>query len=73
MKYLSISKCEHGAWMVSVDDEGGGTRLTPIKCCGRWVESARIPMSAQQLRDAAIEMECNADQLDNEEESCDAQ
>ena len=67
MRYMSISKCEHGTWMVSLDDDGGGTRLTPKTCCGRWVELANINMTAQQLRDAATELECVADEMDREE------
>lgn len=67
MRYLSICKCpEHGTWMLSVDDEGGGTRITSSKCCGRWDVVKRFPMTAKQLREAAAELECNADQLEQE-------
>jgi len=34
---LSINRCPtHGFISVSIDDEAGGTRITPGKCCGRW-------------------------------------
>lgn len=33
---LTINRCPHGTYAISVDDDGGGTRVTPSKCCGRW-------------------------------------
>jgi len=32
--------------MIAIDDETGGTRLTPSKCCGQWDEVKRFPMTA---------------------------
>ena len=67
MRYLTINRCPtHEVYSVSIDDEGGGTRLTPGKCCGRWIEIGRWPMTAARLREIANEIECNADQLEHE-------
>lgn len=69
MRYLTINRCpQHGAYMISIDTDTGGTRLTEDKCCGRWHEIKRLPMSAKRLRDAAVEMECHADQMEQEGE-----
>ena len=65
MRYLTISKCPtHDFWAVSIDDEGCGTRLTPAKCCGHWEVVKQFKMTAQQLRDAVIELECAAEQME---------
>lgn len=46
---LSICRCPtHGYWSVSIDDESGGTRLTPSKCCGRWSIVKSWRLSAQE-------------------------
>jgi hypothetical protein len=35
---LAINRCPvHRDYMsISIDDENGGTRVTPDKCCGQW-------------------------------------
>ena len=36
-KYIAINKCpKHGYYMISVEDDNGGFRLTGSKCCGSW-------------------------------------
>lgn len=66
---FTISKCPHDVYLISIDDEsGGGISLTANKCCGRWEVIYEFPMTAKALRDAATELECNADQLEREED-----
>lgn len=51
MKRLSILRCpQHGYYAVSIDEEGGGTRITPIKCCGSWREIKSWPLSSAQWK-----------------------
>ena len=68
MRSLTICKCPHGIWSVSVDADHSGTRLTPSKHCGRWDTVKSWPMTADQLREMANELECQADQLEHETE-----
>lgn len=65
--YLSILKCEtHDYWAIAVErEDGGGTRLTPAKCCGSWGTVKRLRMTPAQLREAANELECCAEQEEN--------
>lgn len=37
-------RCPHGVLAVSLDDEIGGHRLTPSKCCGSWTTVERWPV-----------------------------
>lgn len=63
--FLSIDKCPaHGFYAISLDDDSGGHRLTPSKCCGRWERVKAWKMDAKQLRDIAIEIECSAERLE---------
>lgn len=66
--YLTICRCPiHGLYSISIDDdEKGGLQLTPDKCCGRWESLTKWSMTSAQLRSIAMELECNADQLDHE-------
>jgi hypothetical protein len=50
---LTINKCNHGTFAISLDDENGGTRLTPSKCCGSWKEVQAWELSAEDCRDFA--------------------
>lgn len=56
MKRLTIDRCRtHGYFAVAVDDEdGGGTRLTPTKCCGSWKTIHSWPLD-KNLAEAMIE------------------
>lgn len=48
MKFLSINRCpiHKNFWSVSIDDnDGGGVRLTPSKCCGQWKTENMFKMS----------------------------
>ena len=65
MRYLTIDKCPHGTYSVSLMDDDGGVRLTPSKCCGRWDEIKRWSMTPKQLREMANELQCQADQQEN--------
>lgn len=64
---LVISRCtRHGYHMVSVENEAGGTRVTPDKCCGGWNTVRDWALSARdwrdlerQAREAAEELEAN--------------
>lgn len=55
MQYaLVLNLCPHGVESISLDDSnGGGTRLTAAKCCGRWTVATEFPMSVAALREAA--------------------
>lgn len=65
-KYLCIDRCPAhlGSWGISVMDDKGGTRLTPVKCCGRWDTVRRWKMSAEELRRAASSLIEAADELE---------
>lgn len=75
--YLTLNECrEHKVQSISMDehdDDGGGTgvRLTDDKCCGRWTETKRWPMSIASLRRIADECESGIDTLEEEEETRD--
>ena len=54
MRKLTIMQCrKHDFWAISVDDDGGGTRITPGKCCGSWKDLKSWAMSASDFREAA--------------------
>lgn len=64
---LTIDKCPlHGVYAISLDDEGASVRLTPDKCCGRWERHKAWPISARAMREMAEELECQADQMEQE-------
>lgn len=54
---LAINRCpDHGTYSVSIDAGSGGTRVTPSKCCGRWVvvkEWALSPADWEELQQLA--------------------
>lgn len=51
---LSIDRCPlHGYWAVCVDDENGGIRVTPSKCCGQWDRQKAWDLSADDWRKLA--------------------
>ena len=54
-EYLTITRCPlHGYYAVIIDSpNGGGTRLTPSKCCGRWADLKKFRMSARDWREMA--------------------
>lgn len=65
MKELSIDRCpEHGFWAVCVDDEGGGVRVTPSKCCGRWDRVKAWKLSASEWREIAEQATIAADECE---------
>jgi hypothetical protein len=68
-KYLTINQCpQHKDFMsVSIDDEDGGYRLTPSKCCGRWVTIKKWKMTAKDLREIAERFMEAAEELDKSE------
>lgn len=46
---LAINRCpEHGFHSVSIDEGSGGSRVTPSKCCGRWVVVSAWALSARE-------------------------
>lgn len=53
-RYLTVARCPTHGWMaVSIDDDGGGVRVTPGKCCGRWDTVKRWSLSAREWRELA--------------------
>ncbi len=68
-QFLTIGKCPHDNWMISVDDDNHhGVRLTPRQCCRQWHEVVRFQMSARDLREAAEQLSNAAAELDGEME-----
>jgi hypothetical protein len=65
MKTLSLDKCPHGMFAISLNSEHSGTRLTPNKCCGRWDEVKSWKLTSTQLREIANEFTCAADDEDD--------
>lgn len=57
MMTLQINKCpEHPEFLsISIDDEGGGTRIAGSKCCGRWVTVRKWSIT-EQMAEEAIEL-----------------
>jgi len=54
---LCIDKClRHGYWAVSIEDDGIGTRLTPIKCCGSWTTVKSWNVDPQKLVESIQEL-----------------
>ena len=51
--FLAINRCPvHRDFMsVSIDDENGGFRLTPSKCCGRWETLIRWKIDLNMVKD----------------------
>mgnify|MGYP003589837222 CR=1 FL=1 len=55
-KKLAISVCSrHDTYMVSVEDENSGLRVTPSKCCGRWTTVREWELSERDWLDLAKE------------------
>jgi hypothetical protein len=51
MIYLAINRCPIHRDFLSVaieEEDGGGTRITPSKCCGRWETLKRWPLEESQ-------------------------
>lgn len=48
---LTIVRCPNHKefWAISIDGNGGGTRLTASKCCGRWDEVKSWLVSIDEL------------------------
>jgi hypothetical protein len=64
MAKLSINQCpDHGFWSVSIDsDNGGGTRITPGKCCGRWQVVKSWKLGYDDWHELINEAECALEQ-----------
>ena len=54
---------------MSIDDETGGHRVTPSKCCGRWEVVKTWPLSADEWRSLAAEATRAAEDLDEDADS----
>lgn len=65
---LSIDKCPHGTYAISVNNDGIGTRLTSHKCCGRWDIVKEFSMTPEQAREAANVMLEFADEAQRKKE-----
>lgn len=66
--FVAINRCpvHKDFWSVSVDDESGGTRITPGKCCGQWRVVKSWRLDPRELREAARVFEDAADTLETE-------
>ena len=49
--FLAIQRCPvHSSFMaISIEDDNGGYRLTPSKCCGSWITLQRWEVSPADL------------------------
>ena len=61
---LAINKCTHGVYSISVDNDGGGTRLTPSKCCGIWHLVKDWPLTASDIDEIINTFECEKEAHD---------
>lgn len=58
-QYLAVNRCpKHGVYSVSLDDDNGGMRITPTKCCGTWTVCQRWPLTEELAQDVITEIEC---------------
>lgn len=66
-RFLVVNRCPvHQEFhSVSVDDEHGGTRISPSKCCGQWRAIVKWPMTAKRLREAARVFEDAAEEIEH--------
>lgn len=56
---LSICRCPtHGFYSVSIEDNDGGVRLTPSKCCGRWDVVKEWRLSIEQWDEIVNTIQC---------------
>lgn len=62
---LAINICPHGIYSVSIDDESGGVRLTPSKCCGRWTIVQEWPLTHQRGAEIVNEIQCEIADLES--------
>jgi hypothetical protein len=63
---LVINRCNrHNFWSVSIEDEDGGTRITPGKCCGSWSTVKEFNLSASDWRDIEKEARLAAEAMEN--------
>lgn len=60
MKKLSINRCPRHPefWSVSIDDENGGVRLTPGKCCGQWNTVKEWPLTEAAWNEIINTIQC---------------
>lgn len=63
---IVLNRCPHGVEMISLDNDGGGVKLTGASCCGRWSEVKVWPMSATSLRAAADEFDGAATMMEEQ-------
>ena len=66
LRWISIDKCPHGTLSISLDSEGGGTKLLPAKCCGRWTQLKTWKVTPDMLRIIANELECAAQEIEDD-------
>lgn len=55
---LCINQCPdcRKNWSISVDDDEGGRRVTPGKCCGRWKEKKSWPLDTEMIQEIRDQM-----------------
>lgn len=63
-KGLAINRCPtHDWWAITIEDEDGGIRVTPFKCCGRWDTVTAFRLSERDWRELAEIASNTADEL----------
>ena len=67
--FLSINKCRHGVFSISLDnsDTRTGISLTPT-CCERATELVQFPQDAGALRNLITELECALDEAEKNDD-----
>ena len=54
LQKLVINVChQHNYYAISIDDDNGGQRITPNKCCGSWTTLKAWDLSAHDWRELA--------------------
>lgn len=54
---MSIMECRaHGYVALSIDDENGGLRITPQKCCGSWNTIKSWPIDKMMITDIRAQL-----------------
>jgi hypothetical protein len=59
---FSVNQCpEHGAWKICFEEGASGFRIAGSKCCGRFLEVARMNLTPAMMSSIINELECALD------------
>lgn len=67
MKYeIAVDRCPHGTNAISLDSDGGGTRLLGPKHCGRWERQFAFTLTPENARAMIRELEDAIEDMEKE-------